>query len=604
MQAIILAAGMGKRLKHLTADNTKCMVKVNGVTLIERMLRQLDGKGLSRIVIVTGYKGEKLKDFVIALNVMTQVSFIENPVFDRTNNIYSLSLAKEYLVKEDTLLFESDVIFEDGVIDCLLEDNRENLALVDRYESWMDGTCLRLDDEDRITDFVSGKEFDFKNTSGCFKTVNIYKFSASFSEKYYVPFMEAYLKAIGENEYYEQVLRVISLLDNKEIFAKRLNGKRWYEIDDEQDLDIAETLFDPDDDGKVIRLEERYGGYWRFPGMLDFCYLVNPYYPPDKMLDEMKASFNRLLVNYPSGLKVNQLLAAKNFGVNRENILPGNGAAEFIKFLMETFSGRTGFIRPTFEEYPNRYDTSGTVNFWPENRDFSYTSKDIISFFDDNPVDNLVLINPDNPTGNYIKSSDIRRLLEWCYNKGVRLIFDESFADFADEEDNSFIKQDILDKYDMLYIVKSISKSFGVPGLRLGVLASGDKGIIERFSKTMSIWNINSFAEFYLQIEEKYRKDYFSALQRFKTERNRVYLELGTISSIRVIPSQANYFTFELINGMSAVDFTRRLLVEGNILVKDLSEKIKSGQFVRIAIRTKEDNDRLLDVMRKVLTYA
>ena len=600
MQAIILAAGMGKRLKHLTADNTKCMIKVNGVTLIERMLRQLDGIGLSRIVIVVGYKGDKLKQFVSGLDILTPVAFINNPVYHKTNNIYSLSLAKDYLIKEDSLLFESDVIFEDSILRLIMEDPRETLALVDQYESWMDGTCLRLDEMDRIVDFVSGKDFDFNNIEGCYKTVNIYKFSSSFSMNFYVPFMDAYLKALGENEYYEQVLRVIAFLDNKEIFGIRLNGQKWYEIDDEQDLDIAETLFCPDDEDKVLRLEERYGGYWRFPDVLDFCYLVNPYYPPAKMKDEIRASFDKLLENYPSGMKVNSLLAAKNFGVKRENIIVGNGAAELIKALMEKLTGSTGIIRPTFEEYPNRYGDE-TIVFTPGNKDFLYSAEDIMDFFEEKEIKNLILINPDNPSGNYIPMEHLKKLIVWCREKKIKLILDESFSDFANEEDNSLIKQKFLDENPDVFIVKSISKSYGIPGLRLGVMASGDSDAIDEFKKNVSIWNINSFAEFYMQIAEKYKKYYVTALERFRKERRFLYTELDRISSIRVIPSEANFFMIELLNGISASELTKRLFILSSILIKDLSSKIREGEYIRVAIRTREENEKLIRTLREVL---
>ena len=142
MQGLILAAGMGKRLGELTQDNTKCMVEVNGVTLIDRVLHQLDKYNLSRIIIVVGYEGKKLIEYISTLKINTGIIFVENPIYDRTNNIYSLALAKDYLVKEDTLLLESDLIFEDEVIQVLLEDARDTLALVDKYESWMDGTCI------------------------------------------------------------------------------------------------------------------------------------------------------------------------------------------------------------------------------------------------------------------------------------------------------------------------------------------------------------------------------------------------------------------------------------------------------------------------------
>ena len=132
MQAIILAAGMGKRLKALTAHNTKCMIEVNGITLIERTLSQLDTLGLNRIIIVAGYEGDKLKTFVGDLNVLTPIEYVDNPDYDKTNNIYSLSLAKDYLLEDDTLLLESDIIFEDGVLESLLEDSRPTLALVEK----------------------------------------------------------------------------------------------------------------------------------------------------------------------------------------------------------------------------------------------------------------------------------------------------------------------------------------------------------------------------------------------------------------------------------------------------------------------------------------
>ena len=224
MQAIILAAGMGKRLKELTQDNTKCMVKVNGVTLIERMLRQLEQQHLSRIVIVVGYKGQKLIDYISTLNVQTPIVYVNNPIYDKTNNIYSLFLAKDHLCREDTLLLESDLIFEDAVLEELVNDPRESLALVDKYESWMDGTCIKVTSDDRIEKFIAGKDFNFKDTGDLYKTVNIYKFSRHFSENIYVPFLDAYSKALGNNEYYEQVLRVIMILDEPEIRAKRLNS--------------------------------------------------------------------------------------------------------------------------------------------------------------------------------------------------------------------------------------------------------------------------------------------------------------------------------------------------------------------------------------------
>ena len=551
MQAIILAAGMGRRLKKLTQNNTKCMVKVNGVSLVDRLLHQLEHQSLSRIVIVVGYEGKKLMDYIETLGIQTPIEFIDNPVYDKTNNIYSLALAKDWLLREDTLLFESDLIVEDGVIEMLKNDPRDTLALVDKYESWMDGTCVQLSEDDSIVNFVPGKRFNFADKDSYYKTVNIYKFGKEFSRSRYVPFLDAYSSALGNNEYYEQVLRVIAMLDDPGIKALRLSGQKWYEIDDVQDLDIAESLFAPDDETQLKLLQSRYGGYWRYPKLKDFCYLVNPYFPPKKMKDEIRSSFDDLLSQYPSGMRVNSLIAARNYNVDASQIVVGNGAAELIKSLMGVLRGSVGIVRPTFEEYPNRYEKTQEVVFSPDNEAFSYTAADLMTFFGEHPADNLVLINPDNPSGNYLGKEELERLIDWTAKKNMKLVVDESFSDFADEP-VTLMNEEFLAAHPHVYVMKSISKSYGVPGLRLGVLASGDTETIAFMKKDVAIWNINSFAEFYLQIWEKYEKDYTKALERFRAERARFAARLKEIPGLTVYPSQANYVLAKLDGKLSA----------------------------------------------------
>jgi len=602
MQAIILAAGMGKRLKELTQNNTKCMVKVNGVTLIDRMLRQLETHNLSKIVIVIGYEGRKLMDYIATQGIKTPIEFVNNPIYDRTNNIYSLALAKEHLLADDTLLLESDIIFEDSVLDALLEDPRDTLALVDKYESWMDGTCVKIGDDDSIDEFIPGKKFVFEDIPTYYKTVNIYKFSKYFSETRYVPFLDAYSKALGNNEYYEQVLRVIAMLDDPGIRAKKLDGQAWYEIDDIQDLDIASSMFATDDDMQLASIQFRYGGYWRYPKLLDFCYLVNPYFPPQKLINEMKANFETLLTEYPSGMRVNSLLAAKDFGLRQDHIVVGNGAAELIKCLMTRTKGNVGFIRPTFEEYPNRYSKNQSIFFTPGRSDFAYSANDLISFFSDKHIQTLMLINPDNPTGNYIPKAEVLRLAAWCKSKAITLIVDESFVDFAEEPDCSLLSETILTGNENLIIVKSISKSYGVPGIRLGVLASADTMLIDAIKEDVSIWNINSFGEFYLQIAEKYSKDYKDSLMKIKKTRKTFIDELSKISALRVIPTQANFVMIEIKGKKTARELTIALLKD-KLLIKDLSAKIKgAGQFIRLAVRNEKDNARLIAALKEKLS--
>lgn len=593
MQAIILAAGMGKRLGELTKGNTKCMIEVDGETLISRLLRQLDKQQLSRIVMVIGYKAKELREYLATIETHTPIEFVENTIYDKTNNIYSLYMAKDYLQAEDTLLFESDIIMEDAVIEKLVNNPYPNLALVDKFESWMDGTVVTLDDENRILRFIPNSQFQYDEIPQYYKTVNVYKFSRDFSATMYVPFLEAYCKALGRNEYYEQVLRVITMVDNSGMRALPLHGEQWYEIDDIQDLDIAESIFT---DRQYDLLCSRYGGYWRYPHIIDFCYLVNPYFPNQRLQDELSANFTRLLTEYPSGQRVNNLLVAKDFGVKQEYITVGNGAAELIKVLSEQVLGKVGVIRPTFEEYPNRFLPEQVVVYQTSAPDFAYTADDLMRYFEDKGIWSLVLINPDNPSGNYIPYKDCVRLAEWCQQRGIILILDESFIDFSTEHP-TFLDNALLERFDHLVVIKSISKSYGVPGLRLGVLATANQSLMTHIRYATPIWNINSFAEFFLQILGKYERSYNQAMEAFRMERTRFVEKLQSIDYLRVLPSEANYVLCEVLPPNTPRALSILLLKEYNILIKDCSHKCQ-GNYIRLAVRNTEDNNKLIKALQ------
>lgn len=601
MQGIILAAGMGSRLKKLTQKKPKCMVEVSGVTLIERALKQLDKLHLNRIVIVTGYSSDILTNFANGLDIVTPIVYVNNDIYDQTNNIYSLYLAKDFLESDDTLLLESDLIFEEGILEKIINDKEENLALVDKYESWMDGTCLIVGENDEIESFVPGRKFDFTNSNNYYKTVNIYKFSKNFSRRYYVPFLEAYSKALGYNEYYEEVLRIITILDNPIIKAKKLNGELWYEIDDEADLDIAESFFPKDDYDRLDKIQYRYGGYWRYPKLTDFCCPINSFYPPQKMKDEIVASFNSLVTQYPSGNEVNSLLAGKIYGIDHNMVIVGNGIPELIREIMNQVHGKVGIIQTAFNEYTRRVQGEKIV-YTPDSEDFSYTVNDLIRYFSKQKVDSLIISNPDNSSGNFILRDDMEQLVQWCDNNGITIVVDESFIDYA-EWSYSLLEEDVLGKYKKLVVIRSISEPHGMPGIRLGILASADQEIIDNIRQNISIWNVNSIAEFYMQIFEKYKKQYLISLAEIIKERKRFIGQLSLIEGIRVIESQSNHLMVEITNGLTARDVTKMLLNECNILVKDLSVKRMNinHQYIRIAIRSSKENDNFVCCLTNVL---
>ena len=240
MQAIILAAGTGNRLKELTEKTPKCMLPIDGTTIIERQLRQLDNLKLQRIIIVDGFLKNKLESFINSLNIQTPISFINNPSYASSNNIYSLSLTKEFLNSSDTILMESDIIFPSNILQKLIATPYKNVAIVSEYKKWMDGTAVSINKDYGITRFIPKKSIVSLN--GLHKTVNIYKLSKSYSEKYLIPLLETFVQIFGINEYYEQVFRLISEIDNNIMHALTIDPNIWYEIDTQEDLRNAKKL--------------------------------------------------------------------------------------------------------------------------------------------------------------------------------------------------------------------------------------------------------------------------------------------------------------------------------------------------------------------------
>ena len=348
----------------------------------------------------------------------------------------------------------------------------------------------------------------------------------------------------------------------------------------------------------------RYGGFWVYEGMLDFCYLVNPYFNQSKIIDEMQENFRTLVSEYPAGMGVNSELASDCWNIKNNYIVPGNGASELIKVLMEHLGGIVGVVRPTFEEYPNRLPDEQIVTFVPQNSEFRYGADDLIDFFTKNPVDTLLLINPDNPTGNFIPMEGVQKLAEWTKTRGMRFILDESFVDFSvGYEHNTCLHNEMLEKYPNMCVMKSISKSYGVPGLRLGILCSSDTALITQIKKQVSIWNINSFAEFFMQIYPKYRADYKKACDLFIQARQDFEKELREIPFLHVMPSQANYFFLEVLPPFKSTDLCATLLKNNNILASACLAKkgIEPDRYMRIAVRNRSDNEKFIHSLKELI---
>ena len=601
MQALMLAAGMGKRLAKYTSNNTKCMVTVAGQKLIDRAIASLKEAGITRFIIVIGYKGDNLKQYILD-NHKGEMDFvfINNDIYSTTNNIYSFYLAKEELEKDDTILLESDVIFEKDLIKKVVEYQEKDVAVVAKYESWMDGTCVTVDEDHNILSFIEKENMKKEKMDRYYKTVNVYKLTSSFVKDVYMPFLEAYMKAYGLNAYYETTLKLLCMLPNVHLKAFYMNDISWYEIDDAQDLSIANALFLKGKE-KYKAITSTYGGFWRYKKIIDFCYLVNPYFPQTKLIEKLQNELPILLTQYPSGESVQNMNAERLFNVDEHHILVGNGAAELINALGHITSSSVSVNLPSFNEYVRCFSKCDIYRIDNSKNDYEMNIDDIKDGIDHSEF--TAIVNPDNPSGFMLDKEEIVELCDYAKKKNKKLIIDESFVDFADSKrrftllDNKFI-----DKYPNVIVIKSISKSYGVPGLRLGLLATSDESLIKQIRDDMQVWNINSFAEYYLQIYQLFSKDYDKACDAIVNERNRVIKELSSIKSIKVYPSEANYILVDLGN-TNSLDLASRLLDERNILIKDLSTKdyFYNRNFIRLAIRDEKDNDLLINALKECL---
>ena len=597
MQGLMLAAGMGKRLGKYTQGNTKCMLEVAGETLIERAVNALKSAGIHRLIMVVGYKSENLKNFIKQKIKDMEIIFIDNDNYDKSNNIYSLYLAKDWLEKDDTIMLESDLIFEDRMIQELVANKNKDVALVAKYEQWMDGTVVTIDSKNRITEFIEKKDFRFDRIDEYYKTVNIYKLSKEFSKNQYIPFLEAYMKAYGINEYYELALKAIAHLSRSTLKALPIGDIKWYEIDDAQDYDIVNCLFSKPED-TIKMYQKRFGGYWRFNNIKDYCYLVNPYFPPQNMINKMMYLSKELISSYPSGLNIQNINAGRLFVIDETEILVGNGAAELINVLGHLLKGKMALSIPAFNEYERCFKSCQIIELDSKTNGYKLDPNKILEIID--TVDSIAIINPDNPSGDFIKFDDMMKIIEKADTQNKKIIVDESFIDFADADVRyTLLNSKILERYKNLIVIKSIGKSYGVPGIRLGILASGNKELLSTIREEMAIWNINAFGEYYLQIATLYTKEYKKSCELIAKERSSFISKLKQIPYLKPYESQANYIMCRL-EGRNSTALANYLLKNYSILIKDLKNKkgFENVDFIRLAVKSTKDNDELIEALK------
>lgn len=601
MQLLILAAGLGRRLDPLTSTTPKCLVEVNGQPIILGALDHFSRYGLQRIVIVIGHLGDRVREVLGSHHGTIPIHYVENPAYEDTNNIYSLWLAREYC-DCDTILMEGDVLFQAELAELLCTGPLGNIALVDVFKPHMDGTVVEVNEQMEICKVIPGalqnEDFDY---GGKYKTVNVYSFQADYLQRAFIPALRDYMRLHGTDKYYELVISALIASGNTEIRVLPVAGSKWIEIDDFVDLERAEILFSTPE--QIYQdVEGLYGGFWRYD-FSDYSYLYNLYFPPAAMLSELRRNMRQVLCNYPSGLSELLTYLHNWVGVGADRLAIGNGASEIIATIKRTVLKRMTITVPTFNEY---YDglPDEQVNFYHSEPDgFVIDCSAFAEAVEQSGSNVAVLVNPDLPSGLLLQKAELVTLLQRLAHIDLILV-DESFIEFSDPKDKNSLLMD-LELYPNLLVVRSLSKDLGVPGLRLGYAASNNQPLINLLRREMPIWNINGLAEYFLAILPKYRREFEESCSRVIADREYFYARLTDVPGIQVFPSSTNYFLVRLPPGCPSDELKKHLFINGNILVKDCSNKagLQPRQYIRIAVRTQRESDEFISHFTSAMAH-
>ncbi len=529
------------------------------------------------------------------------IIFIVSEDYAKTNNIYSLWLARHHL-DQDTLLLEADVFFERAVLERLLSQGGGNLAIVSRHQSWMSGTVVSVDARGHVqaTIDTQHQEEDF-DYSKVFKTANIYLFRKDFLSRHFLPQLQAYIASRDYDDYYESILITLGHRGKNNLIAVDCDDLMWYEIDDESDRLAAEYLFSSGEE-RYEHIKNQHGGYWRF-GFIDHAYLYNPYYPPQNVYIDFAKHLHDLVLNYPAGQGVIARLVGTLINQPPSRILVGNGASELVK-IISRFPGRIACPVPSFNEYENAARAGAFVPFELPSPTFeldvdAYAEQVIAS-----EARVAIVVTPNNPTSLAVPRADILRLATKLQTTECMLIVDESFIDFADDAQDLSVER-WVDGVPNLAVLKSLSKSFGIGGLRLGYLLTANATFANAVRTNLHIWNVNGFAESFLHQAPRYRKAFRQSCALVRDHCNELYEGLKEIPGIRAYRPQANFVMCRLpASGPDGPEVTRQLFIHHNTLVKHCADKHMpdADRYLRIASRTLAENRSLVDELRQCLT--
>lgn len=338
---------------------------------------------------------------------------------------------------------------------------------------------------------------------------------------------------------------------------------------------------------------------------IDACFLSNPY-ATDLFMDRMKNDMfvgdqlKKYLELYPQQNKFVAKKISKYIGVPSENILVGNGAIELIEKFVGGMKGKIMMSLPTFSSYYEFNSNNSEVVYSTEGL-YSYDS--IVREYEKIKFDNLILVNPNNPTGHFIDQEEMLSIIEH-FSHLNSIIVDESFIHFSTKDDvNKVSISSMVNRYPNVILIKSMSKDFGIAGIRCGYAIMSADTVKQCLQKGF-LWNSNGLSEYFVSLleDESFIQKYEKCRIKFLNEFGDFYSKLKTIPQVEVYPSKTNFFLIDL-KTKKAFDFFCWMLVEKGIYIRSMDDKIGMGidtdTFVRIAGKTEEENNYIIQSIKE-----
>ena len=348
----------------------------------------------------------------------------------------------------------------------------------------------------------------------------------------------------------------------------------------------------------------QHGGYYRHD-FIDHAYLYNLYFPPEEVFSCFKNKIHELVLNYPVAQDVLATLVGKLIDQPPERIVVGNGAAELIKIVSGQISNRLIVPVPSFNEYVNAAPQGSAIEFSLEWPSFQLDVDKFAAHTIKAKADVAVVVTPNNPTSIAVPKQNLVRLAEKLADHDCQLIIDESFIDFT-HDPNQFSMEDEIEQYPNIAIFKSMSKAYGICGIRIGYLVTANQKFANAVRQGVHIWNINGFAEEFLRILPDFRTDFIKSCNQVRKDRDKLYENLNAFSQLSVYKPDANFIFCRLPDaGLNAPQLTEKLFIDHNMYIKHCQGKTlaHADRFIRIASRTEKENTNLVDALAYILGY-